>query len=95
MSTVISATPVLDHQHYTTGDQITVTIPSATATSTNDGVQHLAVKLTADDGTEQTFNADIPVTVVKHLGVKITAVSLDGTAGTVAADGKSATLTAA
>lgn len=95
MSTVITATPKLDKAEYVTGDRITVTIPGATATSTADGVQHLALTLTAADGAKLVLNADVPVSVIRHPGVKITAVSLDGVTGTVAADGLSATVTAA
>lgn len=95
MSTVIAANPVLDRTKYTTGDTITVTIPDAAATSTKDDLQHLSVTLTSSDGTERTFNADVPVSVVKHLPVKITAVTLDGAAGVVDADGHSASVTAA
>lgn len=95
MSTVISATPTLDREKYSTGDQITVTIPDASATSTNDSVQHLSLTLRSDDGTEQVFNADVPVSVVRQLTVRITAVSLDGVLGTIADDGQSANCTAA
>jgi hypothetical protein len=95
VATVITAAPKLDKAKYSTGDTITVTIPGATATSSVDGTQHLALTLTSADGTSQVFNADVPVTTVRKLAVKITAVSLDGKAGAVAADGQSATVTAA
>lgn len=94
MSTVITATAKLDKASYRTGELITVTVPGADAVSTNDTVQKLSVSLTAEDGTVQAFTADVPVTVTKHLPVRITGVSLGVVLGKVAPDGLSATVTA-
>ncbi len=95
MSTVITATATTDKSSYTSGEQISVTIPGASAVSTTDTTRHLSLTLTADDGTSEQFSADVAGQLVKQLGVKITAVELDGVAGTVATDGQSAVCTAA
>lgn len=95
MSTVITGTPHLDKAEYNSGDTITVTVPDLSATSTVHSSQALVVTLTADDGTETVIDApNVPVTRITHPGVRITAVELDGAAGTVAADGLSATAVA-
>jgi hypothetical protein len=95
MATVITGTPHLDKAEYNAGDTITVTVPDLAATSTVHSSQALVITATADDGSETVFDApNVAVTRVTHPGVRITAVTLDGAAGTVAADGLSATAVA-
>lgn len=95
MSTVITAKPVLDKASYAPGEKVTVTIPGAAATSTTSTTQRLALTLRADDGTETAIASTVPVVITRKLGVKITAISLDGVVGVIAADGLSATVTTA
>ena len=95
MATTITAKAVLDKASYAPGEKVTVTIPGAVATSTTNTTQRLALTVQADDATTLAVSGSVPVVIARKLGVKITAISLDGVPGVIAADGLSATVTTA